>query len=103
VVKQYPDSGNNNWIAGVAYKQQCGATVRSCGGHLLKVKRGIAWVQPAVSDPQPLIDQKRVRGPRHGPRKGSARAIASDAAHQPSQALRPGRWRQKFRKALQRA
>ena len=73
------------------------------GVHLLKAKRGIALVQAAASDQPPLFDQKLVRGPRQGPRKGSARAIASDAAHQPSQALRPGRRRQKFRKALQRA
>ncbi len=69
---------------------------------IAKMKRCITLVQTPVSH-HPPFDQKLVRGPRHGSRRGSARAIASDAAHQPSQALRPGRRRQRFSSALQRA
>lgn len=70
---------------------------------IAKMKRCITLVHAPASHHHPPFDQKLVRGPRHGSPKGSARAIASDAAHQPSQALRPGRRRQRFSSALQRA
>jgi hypothetical protein len=70
---------------------------------IARMKRCITLVHAPVSHHHPPSDQKLVRGPRHGSRKGSARAIARDAAHQPSQALRPGRRRQRFSSALQRA
>ena len=69
---------------------------------IARIKRCITLVQTPVSH-HPPFDQKLVRGPRHVSRRGLARAIASDAAHQPSQALRPGRRRQRFSSALQRA
>ena len=47
-----------------------------------------------------LLDQKDTGGPLHAPVNGRARASASEASHQPSQALRPGRRRQKFSSPL---
>ena len=47
-----------------------------------------------------LLDQKDTGGPVHAPVNGRARASASEASHQPSQALRPGRRRQKFSSPL---
>ena len=47
-----------------------------------------------------LLDQKDTGGPVHALVNGRARASASEASHQPSQALRPGRRRQKFSNPL---
>jgi hypothetical protein len=47
-----------------------------------------------------LSHQNSIDGPRHESSRGRARANACAASHHPSQALRPGRRRQKFSSPL---
>ena len=51
----------------------------------------------------PARVQNGTGGPCHAPVSGRARAIASGALRKPSQALRPGRRRQRLSSPLQRA